>query len=83
MLPADALRSEERTHGRHDIRIVETVTDPQTVQAIAAAHACEGLAMLGRITCHSTQRGKEPTTETCLFICAGRLRPRAFRTAVR
>jgi predicted transposase YbfD/YdcC len=81
--PVDALRSEERTHGRHDIRIVETVTDPQTVQAIAAAHACEGLATLGRITYHSTRRGKEPTTETCLFICARRLRPRAFGTAVR
>jgi predicted transposase YbfD/YdcC len=81
--PADALRSEERGHGRHDIRIVETVTDPRVVQEIAAAHACEGLATLGRITYHSTQRGKEPTTETCLFICARRLRPRAFRAAVR
>jgi predicted transposase YbfD/YdcC len=81
--PADALRSEERAHGRHDIRIVETVTDPRVMQEIAAAHACEGLATLGRITYHSTQRGKEPTTETCLFICARRLRPRAFRTAVR
>jgi predicted transposase YbfD/YdcC len=81
--PADALRSEERVHGRHDIRIVETATDPQVVQEIAAAQACEGLATLGRITYHSTRRGKEPTTETCLFICARRLRPRAFRTAVR
>jgi predicted transposase YbfD/YdcC len=81
--PADALRSEERAHGRHDIRIVETITDPRVVQEIAAAHACEGLATLGRITYQSTQRGKEPTTETCLFICARRLRPRAFRTAVR
>jgi predicted transposase YbfD/YdcC len=81
--PVDALRSEERAHGRHDIRIVETITDPRVVQEIAAAHACEGLATLGRITYHSTQRGKEPTTETCLFICARRLRPRAFRAAVR
>jgi len=81
--PVDALRSEERTHGRHDIRIVETITDPRVVQEIAAAHACEGLATLGRITYHSTRRGKAPTTETCLFICARRLRPRAFRTAVR
>jgi predicted transposase YbfD/YdcC len=81
--PVDALRSEERTHGRHDIRIVETITDPRVVQEIAAAHACEGLATLGRITYQSTQRGKAPTTETCLFICARRLRPRAFRTAVR
>jgi predicted transposase YbfD/YdcC len=81
--PVDALRSEERTHGRHDIRIVETITDPRVVQEIAAAHACEGLATLGRITYHRTRRGKAPTTETCLFICARRLRPRAFRIAVR
>jgi predicted transposase YbfD/YdcC len=81
--PVGALRSEERAHGRHDIRIVETITDPRVVQEIAAAHACEGLATLGRITYHSTRRGKAPTTETCLFICARRLRPRAFRTAVR
>ena len=81
--PADALRSEERTHGRHDIRVVETVTDPRVVQEIAVAHACEGLATLGRITYHSTRRGRPPTTETCVFICARRLRPRAFRTAVR
>ena len=81
--PADAVRSDERTHGRHDIRIVETVTDPQVVQAIAAAHACEGLVTLGRITYRSTRRGQAPTTETCLFICSRRLRPRAFQTAVR
>jgi predicted transposase YbfD/YdcC len=81
--PTDALRSEERTHGRQDIRIVETITDPRAVQEIAAAHACEGLVTLGRITYHSTRRGKAPTTETCLFICARRLRPAALRTAVR
>ena len=81
--PANAVHSEERTHGRHDIRSVETVTDPLVVQQIAAAHACEGLATLGRITYRSTRRGQAPTTETCLFICARRLRPLAFQTAVR
>jgi predicted transposase YbfD/YdcC len=81
--PADALCSEERTHGRHDIRLVETITDPQAVQAIAATHDCDGLATLGRITYHSTRRGQAPTTATCLFICTRRLRPRALRTAVR
>lgn len=81
--PADAICSEERTHGRHDIRIVETITDPQTAKAIAAAHACEGLATLGRITYRSTRRGRTPTTETCLFICSRRLRPSAFQAAVR
>jgi predicted transposase YbfD/YdcC len=79
----DALRSEERTHGRHDVRIVETITDPQVVQEIAAAHGCAGLATLGRVTYRSTRRGKAPTVETRLFICSRRLRPRAFREAVR
>ena len=79
----DALGSEERTHGRHDVRIVETVTDPRVVRKIAGTHDCDGLATLGRITYRSTRRGKAPTTETRLFICSRRLRPRAFREAVR
>jgi predicted transposase YbfD/YdcC len=81
--PADALRTEERGHGRHDIRIVETVTDPRLLREIAAAHGCDGLATLGRITYRSTRRGKPPTEETRLFICSRRLRPPTFRQAVR
>jgi predicted transposase YbfD/YdcC len=81
--PADAFRSEDRTHGRHDIRIVETVTDPQVLREVAAAHGCAGLATLGRITYHSTRRGQQPKVETRLFICSRRLRPRAFLAAVR
>lgn len=81
--PANVLRSEERGHGRHDTRVVETIADPRVVQEIAAAHGCEGLATLGRITYRSKRRGREPTTETRLFICSRRLRPRAFRAAVR
>ena len=80
---ADALRTEERTHGRHDIRIVETVTDPQALREIAAAHGCAGLATLGRITYHSIRSGQQPKAETRLFICSRRLRLRAFMAAVR
>ena len=81
--PSDAIQTFEKGHGRRETRIGEIVTDPQTLARIADRHGCTGLALLGQLTYRTEQRGKEPTCETCYFICARRMTVRQFLVAVR
>jgi predicted transposase YbfD/YdcC len=81
--PPDAVQTFEKGHGRRETRIGEIVTDKEELARIADRHGCTGLAMIGRVTYRTEQRGKEPTCEICYFSCARRMTVRQFLGAVR
>jgi predicted transposase YbfD/YdcC len=81
--PPGATTTVEKAHGRIETRIGEVFTDAEVLAWIDDFHDCRGVAMLGRVTYITEQRGKEPTREVCHFICSRKMTTREFLATVR
>jgi predicted transposase YbfD/YdcC len=81
--PPAAVSTVEKAHGRIETRIGEVFTDAAVLAWIGKEYGCRGVAMLGRVTYITEQRGKEPTLEVCHFICSRKMTVPEFLAAVR
>jgi predicted transposase YbfD/YdcC len=81
--PPGAVSTVEKAHGRIETRIGEVVANADVMAWIADLFGCGGLAMLGRVTYRTEQRGKAPTEEVCHFFCSRKMTAPEFLKVVR